>query len=162
MIAHGALFGVVLGTLLSLLGSLGAMLVGFAMGRRGGTVLSRVVSPRERATADRLLERWGPVAIVLTRPVPLLAETVAVLAGTSSLGWKKAMFAALIGSLPAAAIYALAGAAVVGFGAGALVFVAVVLACCVWMVESGVTRQLVQNRTFPMKTSAGPTSPKGS
>src|SRR5215208_2778221 len=125
MIAHGAVFGVVLGTLLSLLGSLGAMLVGFAMGRRGGAVLTRCVSPRERATADRLLERYGALAIVVTRPVPLLAETVAVLAGASPLGWKRAMLAALIGSLPAAAIYALAGA--VGVGSGALVFAAVVV-----------------------------------
>src|SRR5919112_3383783 len=36
MVAHGALFGVTGGTLLSLLGSVGAALFGFAIGRRGG------------------------------------------------------------------------------------------------------------------------------
>src|SRR6266576_6438284 len=39
MVAHGALFGVVMGTFLSLLGSVGAALFGFAIGRRGGIVL---------------------------------------------------------------------------------------------------------------------------
>ena len=81
MIAFGAVFGVAMGALLSLVGSLGAMLVGFSIGRRGGPLVARFVSPREAATAERLLARWGPLAIVVTRPVPLLAETVAVLAG---------------------------------------------------------------------------------
>src|SRR5688572_8967988 len=48
MIAFGALFGVAMGTLLSLFGSLGAMLVGFAIGRRGGSLVTRFVSPQER------------------------------------------------------------------------------------------------------------------
>jgi uncharacterized membrane protein YdjX (TVP38/TMEM64 family) len=147
MIANGAVFAVAQGTLLSLLGSLGAMLVGFAMGRRGGKLFARFVSRRQRATADRLLERWGAVAIVVTRPVPLLAETVAFLAGASSLGWKKATLAALVGSLPAAAIYALTGAAVAGVGSGALVFVAVVaLAGCTWLVSRSIERRIVRGR----------------
>jgi uncharacterized membrane protein YdjX (TVP38/TMEM64 family) len=39
MLAHGALFGVVLGALLSLVGTVGAALVGVWIGRRGGRVL---------------------------------------------------------------------------------------------------------------------------
>src|SRR3954468_1580895 len=49
MVAHGALFGVAVGTLLSLTGSTGAALVGFAVGRRGGPPLARLVGPEERA-----------------------------------------------------------------------------------------------------------------
>src|SRR5262245_45102915 len=48
MVAHGALFGVVVGTVLSLIGSTGAALFGFAIGRRGGKFLERVVTPPER------------------------------------------------------------------------------------------------------------------
>jgi uncharacterized membrane protein YdjX (TVP38/TMEM64 family) len=151
MIAHGAVFGVVLGTLLSLLGSLGAMLVGFAMGRRGQPLLTRMVSPRDQATAERLLERWGTMAIVVTRPVPLLAETVAVLAGASSLGWRKALLAALIGTFPMALIYALTGVAVYGFGSGALFFGAVVaVAGCTWLVGQSMERRIVRDRKHMM------------
>src|SRR5215204_2586250 len=75
MVANGALFGVAIGTLLSLVGSTGAALVGFAIGRRGAPLLARLVSAKERGQADRLLTRWGMLAIIVTRPVPLLAET---------------------------------------------------------------------------------------
>ena len=48
MVAHGALFGVATGTLLSLIGSVGATLFGFALGRRGGPALERVIGVVER------------------------------------------------------------------------------------------------------------------
>jgi uncharacterized membrane protein YdjX (TVP38/TMEM64 family) len=147
MIAQGAAFGVALGTLLSVIGSTGAALIGFALGRRGGPLLERLISPRERASADRLLEHWGTLAIVVTRPVPLLAETVAVLAGASSLGWGRMTLAALAGTLPTAVIYALTGAAVAGFGNGALVFAAAVsVAACAWQVDHRAAPWLIRNR----------------
>jgi uncharacterized membrane protein YdjX (TVP38/TMEM64 family) len=127
MVAHGALFGVVVGTLLSLLGSVGAALFGFAIGRRGGRFLARIVSPEERARADYLLGRWGALAIVVTRPVPVVAETVAIMAGVSSLSWSRVALASLVGSLPPALLYALTGAAVANFQSVVLMFGVVLL-----------------------------------
>lgn len=127
MIAHGALFGVAWGTLLSLVGSTGAVLVGFALGRRGGPLLARLVRPEGYARANRMLGRWGALAIVVTRPVPLLAETVAIMAGASPLGWGRAASAALVGSLPPALLYALTGAVTAHFASGALAFGLVLL-----------------------------------
>lgn len=127
MVAHGALFGVVLGTLLSLVGSVGAAMLGFALGRRGGPLLTRLVPPDDRARADRLLNRWGTLAIVVTRPVPLLAETVAIMAGCSPLGWGRAFVAALVGSLPGALLYAVTGAAATSVQNGVWVFGLVLL-----------------------------------
>ena len=127
MIAHGALFGVMGGTLLSLAGSLGAGLFGFAIGRRGGTLYARLVPEDERQRAAALLEEWGDLAIVVTRPVPILAETVAVLAGASPLGWSRMAAATLAGSLPAALIYALTGATAARLDNVALVFGLVLL-----------------------------------
>jgi uncharacterized membrane protein YdjX (TVP38/TMEM64 family) len=127
MVAHGALFGVVIGTLLSLVGSVGAALFGFAIGRRGGKVLERLVTPAERARADYLLARWGALAIIVTRPVPLLAETVAIMAGASRMSWSSVTCASLAGSLPPALIYALTGAAVANFQSTALMFGVVLL-----------------------------------
>jgi uncharacterized membrane protein YdjX (TVP38/TMEM64 family) len=127
MIAHGALFGVVVGTLLSLVGSTGAALLGFAVGRRGGPLLARLVPPAERRQADLLLSRWGALAIVVTRPVPLLAETVAILAGASPIPWRHAALAAFAGSLPGAVLYALTGAVASTFGNAVLMFGLVLL-----------------------------------
>lgn len=127
MVAHGALFGVVVGTLLSLAGSVGAMLFGFAIGRRGGRVMERLITPAERERADRLLKRWGVLAIIVTRPVPMLAETVAIMSGTSSLGWWSVTWAALAGSLPPALLYAITGASVANLQNTTLVFGLVIL-----------------------------------
>lgn len=71
MIAHGALFGVVIGTLLSLVGSTDAALAGFAIGRRSGPLLARLVPVEELVQADCLLIRWGMLAIIVT---PLSAQ----------------------------------------------------------------------------------------
>jgi uncharacterized membrane protein YdjX (TVP38/TMEM64 family) len=127
MVAHGALFGVVIGTLLSLLGSTGAAVFGFWIGRRGGRLLERLVPLRERQRADSMLERWGLLAVIVTRPIPLLAETVAIMAGASPLGWGRTALAALFGSLPPALLYALTGASAGRFENTVLMFLFVLL-----------------------------------
>jgi uncharacterized membrane protein YdjX (TVP38/TMEM64 family) len=110
MVAHGALFGLVPGAALSLLGGVSAALVGFALGRRGRGVVERVTTPAQRAEADRLLTRWGPWAVVSTRAVPVLAETVAVLAGTSPMRWSVLICAGAAGTAVPALLYAAVGA----------------------------------------------------
>ena len=135
MLAHGAGFGVVLGTALSLAGSLGAALLGLGLGRRGGPLLDRIVPQHERRRADALLARWGTLAIVVTRPVPLLAETTVLLAGASGLGWARTAGAAVLGSLPAALLYALAGATAADVaGAPAVFALVLLLAAVTWAV----------------------------
>jgi uncharacterized membrane protein YdjX (TVP38/TMEM64 family) len=125
MVANGALFGLVPGAALSLLGGVSATLVGFALGRRGRGVVERVTTPAARARADRLLTRWGPWAVVSTRAVPVLAETVSVLAGTSPMRWSVAICAGAAGTAVPALLYAAAGA---GASSGGSMLVAVGLA----------------------------------
>ncbi len=127
MILHGVLFGVVGGTLLSLAGSLGAALFGFWIGHRGGPLLARLVPEDERRRADALLQAWGDLAIIVTRPVPILAETMAILAGASPMGWGRLLLATLAGSIPAALLYALTGATARSLDNAALVFSLVLL-----------------------------------
>jgi uncharacterized membrane protein YdjX (TVP38/TMEM64 family) len=110
MVTHGALFGLVPGAALSLLGGLTATMAGFALGRRGTALVGRVTTPAQRARADRMLTRWGPWAVVSTRAVPVLAETVAVLAGTSSMRWSVLALAGAAGAAVPAVLYAAVGA----------------------------------------------------
>jgi uncharacterized membrane protein YdjX (TVP38/TMEM64 family) len=122
MIGNGALFGVAAGTALSLAGSVGASGLGFLIGRRSARLIERLVSPGEKAHADALLARWGALAIVVTRPIPLLAETTAILAGGSPLGWGRLTAASVAGAFPSCLLYALTGAHSRSFGSGALMF----------------------------------------
>lgn len=135
MIALGSLYGAPAGIALSLAGRTAMALAGFGLGRRGGWIMHGV-RHRDRQRAEALLERRGALAIVVSRPVPLLAETVTVLAGASQMPWRRAALAAVIGSLPEAVAYGLAGDLSARFGDGAVVwtlFVAVVVAF--WLAE---------------------------
>ena len=127
MVAHGALFGAVAGTFLSLLGSVGAALTGFAVGRAGNDAVRRFVTPREHERAGALLRRWGVVAIAVSRPIPIVAETVAILAGSSPVTWTQALLAAVAGSIVPAAAYAWAGAEAQALGMQTAIFVGVVI-----------------------------------
>lgn len=125
MIAHGALFGVWAGAGLSLLGGAAATVIGFLAGRFLRDPVRRLTNPRLRARAERLLGRWGWLAVLATRPVPVLAETVAVLAGATTMRWPAVLTAGVLGNLVPALAYAWAGAAAGRAVSGTLVFAAV-------------------------------------
>lgn len=146
MLAHGALFGPYLGTLLSLLGSMGATAFGFALGRRGGKVLERMVTPQEKQQADALLQKWGALALIVTRPLPLLAETTAILAGASPMPWHRMLLASFLGSLPACGLYALAGATSAHYASGAVMFGLVLLiAALFWFIGKAASKRLTRS-----------------
>ena len=109
MIYLGWMFHTLGGTALSVLGCSLAALVAYAIGSRGGSALDRFLGPEDRARAHRLLERYGLMAIVITRPIPMFAEAVALLAGASGLGAWRVTLAAAAGSLPVALLHAWAG-----------------------------------------------------
>lgn len=144
MVAHGALFGVLWGTTLSLIGSVGAAIFGFAIGRRGGRLMERVVTLAERERAGDILARWGTLAVIVTRPVPLLAETVAIMAGATTMTWRSLVLASFAGSLPPALLYALTGAAVADLQNTALMFGVVLLVAGVFWLAGVVFTQTQQ------------------
>lgn len=134
MVVHGALFGIALGTVISLVGTVGAALAGYWLGRWAGPpVLRRVCSAAERKRASVLVRRWGLLAVVASRPVPLLAEAVAVVAGAERLGVWRTAGGSAVGALPGAVLYAGAGA-IGGTGpSGVVVFGAVlIIAALLW------------------------------
>lgn len=136
MIVNGALFGIAGGAALSLAGSVAATLTGFALGRAGTPAIRRLVTPIEHERASALLARWGLVAVAVTRPIPILAETVAILAGSSTLGWRRTTIAATAGSIVPALAYAWAGAHAASTGDQVLIFAGVLgVTGVLWLVS---------------------------
>jgi len=136
MIAHGALFGVVIGTILSVIGSSGAAMVGFWVGRQSNSLLQRLISPAESERANALLERYGAVAIIITRPIPIVAETVAIMAGASSMSWRWMFVTSLAGIIPSALLYAVTGATAMRLDNFLLTIISVLaIAVIFWLVE---------------------------
>lgn len=135
MITHGAIFGILGGFLLSLGASVGGAMIGWWVGHRGGRWLDRIISPREKVQANDFIARYGILAIIISRLIPIVAETVAIMSGTTNLGWKRVLVATTIGAVPPALIYAIAGAATDDFASGAVVTVCVVIVAGVsWFV----------------------------
>ena len=141
MLAHGALFGVVPGALLSLLGRAGNAVAGVLLGRGAGRALGRHGQRRAGRGAE-LVERWGLGAVILTRPLPVLAESTLVAAATMGLPPVPVVLAAVLGAVPEAVLYAVAGNVAETYASAAVVFVAaIVLAGAVWAVSARKARR---------------------
>jgi uncharacterized membrane protein YdjX (TVP38/TMEM64 family) len=109
MIALGAAFGPVGGFLLALGANVGGTMIAWGLGRFGSGWMERRVAPAEQAKARHLVARYGLLAVGLSRIVPVLAETIAILAGTTRMRWPAVLLAAFAGSIPPSLIYALVG-----------------------------------------------------
>lgn len=152
MIGMGAVCGFVPAVLLCWAGSVGATMAGFWLGRRGTR------TARTPQHVERLLARWGVVAVGLTRPVPILAETVAVAAGTSRLlPAGHTLVAAAVGSLPAAVVYSAAGGYAGGAASDYLVLpLVLILTTALWAAGRRWMRAPVTRPSPPPSACHGP------
>jgi uncharacterized membrane protein YdjX (TVP38/TMEM64 family) len=130
MVLSGALFGVVPGAMLALVGSISGEWLGFELVRRyGQPMAAALIGEKEVPRFDRFFERHGVMAIVVTRPLPIVMETMSVVAGLSQMKRRTFLAASLAGTTPIVFVYAYAGA--VSREAGSLVPAAVILAAVI-------------------------------
>jgi uncharacterized membrane protein YdjX (TVP38/TMEM64 family) len=135
MLVNGMLFGPVWGTLLSVAGGMGAAFAGYWIGLRGERAGRRWMGDEALARANSFFLKYGMIAVIVSRPVPILAEAVSIIAGILRMPPARFFPAALIGLLPTAIIYAIAGAYALDLKSGLYVFLAVMaLAGTVWVV----------------------------
>lgn len=135
MIGNGAIFGTLIGAAVSLIGALIANITGYFIGKKSGQWLHRFVTIEERQQASRLMQRWGMIAVIVTRPIPILSESVIVMAGTTLLPFNRMLLATFLGLLPSVLIYAITGAYAVTIGNQVLGFLIVIgIAFVFWLV----------------------------
>jgi uncharacterized membrane protein YdjX (TVP38/TMEM64 family) len=136
MVLSGAAFGVVGGSALSLVGSVGGEWLGFELVRRYGTTASRrLVGDAELARMRAVMARHGAAAVVVTRALPVVMETMSVVAGLSGMSRWTFLRASLIGTLPVVVVYAYAGAvsrATSSLAPAVVILIAVAAAAWVW------------------------------
>lgn len=114
----GAGLGVVGGTASAWLGLTVGSLAGWWLGKTFGGGRLAGLDTATRGGLEERLPRYGPLVVVLSRPLPILAEAVALLAGAGGMSWTRFAAAATGANLAIAFAWSLAGA--VGQGAGAL------------------------------------------
>ena len=106
----GAELGLAVGTGCAWLGMMAGSLAGWWLGRLAGAGTLADLDPAERAGLERQQHRLGPLLIVLTRPLPLVAEAAALLAGGSGMRFRDFFAAAAAGNLAIAFAWSLVGA----------------------------------------------------
>jgi uncharacterized membrane protein YdjX (TVP38/TMEM64 family) len=132
MVFSGAAFGVVWGSAIALVGSIAGEWLGFELVRRYGRgVSSRMVGDEEFQRFSDFFNRHGTLAVILTRPLPVVMETMSLVAGLSTMSRAAFLAASLVGTAPIVVVYAYAGALSreVGNLVPAVVIVIAVAAC---------------------------------
>ncbi len=110
MIANGAIYGPILGAIVSLIGGVGATLTGYFLGRAGEKKAAQWIGEKERQQAQAFFDKWGLLAVLVSRPIPLLSETIAISVGLAKWNLGLTLLSAVLGFLPVVSIYAWSGA----------------------------------------------------
>lgn len=109
LIALGALLGKASGAAAGLCGTMGGAALAFWIGRKGRVLFSRPGANTSSSRLEHYLNRFGVLTVIATRPIPVVAETIAVLAGASGMTWGRFLLGAALGNIPVVMGYTLLG-----------------------------------------------------
>ena len=112
MVLSGAAFGVAWGAIIAFAGSIAGEWLGFELARKYGTSLSTrfIGDEAERRRMNDVLVTHGAAAIAATRALPVVMETMSIVAGLSPMKRSTFLIASTIGTAPIVIVYAYAGA----------------------------------------------------
>jgi uncharacterized membrane protein YdjX (TVP38/TMEM64 family) len=135
----GAAFGFALGVPVIWCGLMGANLLGYAAGAFAGRPLARrMLGEQDVAKAHHFIERLGPVMLIVTRPVPVVAELATMAAGMARMALGRFVAVMALSNLAVAAIYAAIGsAAIAGSSPWLMIFGVVGLPLLAWLAYNG-------------------------
>ncbi|MCA8994703.1 MAG: VTT domain-containing protein [Planctomycetaceae bacterium] len=106
----GAQLGILLGTCAAFLGMTLGSLLGFTLARWGGPrVLRWFTTAEDINRLAKLQERWSVWLLLVTRPLPILAEACVVFLGALQTPWRVFFPTILISNVAIALIYAVLG-----------------------------------------------------
>ncbi|QCR22864.1 TVP38/TMEM64 family protein [Pontibacter sp. SGAir0037] len=109
LILNGKILGVVSGTLLSTVSGVLSSAIGFYVGRRANQYLNRYFGEKEQHASNWLFQKFGNVAIAISKALPILSEAISVVAGTTSMSLKVFLVYSLIGHFFVSLAYAYVG-----------------------------------------------------
>lgn len=113
----GAIFGFGVGMVVIWTGLMAASLFGYGAGALAGQPLARkLLGDDDLAKAHAFAERLGPVALIVTRPVPMVAELASMAAGMARMPLAQFLTVMALSNLAVAAIFAAIGSAAIAQG----------------------------------------------
>lgn len=110
MASAGMFLGPWLGGTVAFIGAISTALVGYTACRLGGKkAFDRLLGDTETRRVREWFKQYGVVAVIISRPVPMLTEILSCLAGLSGLPLKTFILASVLGTLPICFIYSFVG-----------------------------------------------------
>jgi len=107
----GGVFGFAMAAFASWIGLTAGCIVGFALARWfGKSFAARFSSEQDLVVLRKSIARYGPIALLVTRPLPILAEACVLLTGTTRLEWTRFVAPIVIGNAIVSVVYAACGA----------------------------------------------------
>lgn len=148
-VAAGAFLGFQVGFLANWTGMMAGSCVGYALGRGAERwVRGRLLSEREWLRLQNRLQEYSVITVLLSRPVPVLAEMVVLAAGVLKLPWPRLLGISALGNGVIAAIYAGVGA--FGFSRERLLAAFAIMVIVPWLSTRFFSSWLNRSRT-PVK-----------
>ncbi len=91
-------------------GLLAGNLLGYLLCRGfGGRIFERFVSEAERQRFGFWLKNWGPAALLISRPIPMMSETLSCLAGLGAMNFWRFLLSLSVGTIPFVVFFAWMG-----------------------------------------------------
>jgi membrane protein DedA with SNARE-associated domain len=120
MILNGRMLGLTFGSVVSLIGGVTSSLIGFQIGRGSKVIVQRWFNHEDIKKSNELISKWGNSAIVISRALPILAEAVAIVAGSGSMTIKRFFVFSVTGQLLISLTYAFIGTVKMGVNSSIL------------------------------------------
>jgi uncharacterized membrane protein YdjX (TVP38/TMEM64 family) len=126
--AAGVLFGIAGGTIVSAIGmTAGAALAWWLASSIGRAGVIRLMGERELARGEALIRRYGAAALVIGRPIPVLAEASVFAAAALGLSFPRFLAIVTLSNLGLSAAYATIGALAASRNSFLLVFIGAIV-----------------------------------
>jgi uncharacterized membrane protein YdjX (TVP38/TMEM64 family) len=140
MAALGNVYGISAGALFGVIGSAGAGFIGYGAARCLGTRGRRwLAAEDELERFRRLFDKWGGLAIIVSRIMPVLPEVMTILAGIARMHPLRFAVSLLLGTIPTSLLFAWLGwssRTMPGYG----MLAAVVIPLLIWPVFLRIVR----------------------
>jgi uncharacterized membrane protein YdjX (TVP38/TMEM64 family) len=111
LLSTGMIWGIWIGGIMGIIGSMAAGILCFYISRKGGRPLAeKFIGENVIEVFDKFIEKHGMVSILILRSAPVLAfDPVSYISGIVDLDFKKYAIGTLIGSIPRAFFYSTLG-----------------------------------------------------
>jgi uncharacterized membrane protein YdjX (TVP38/TMEM64 family) len=141
MILSGKLLGFAFGGFIAFLGAIVSSILGYTICRIGGhRMYYKLIGSKDSHKIEEWFEQYGFLAIIISRPIPMLTEILSCLAGLSKIQFKNFVFASILGTLPICFVYSYFGNLELSSAPLIALWVALIIPAIGWLVVKMIKR----------------------